>query len=989
MSSSTLPTLRGRLMLLLCLIILLFCSFLAYSAFELRARETLRTQQSALTLARVTRDAQLRYIEEAGNVLPLLAQLQQDILRGGGNDCNGVLAGLLENYPHYANLGVIALDGSVRCSALPLPANTNLADRSYFRRALDTGTFAIGDYQLGRISGVSSINIGLPLYDTQGEVSGVLFAALSLDRLSENMGELNVPADTTITLIGANGIVLARYPGDEDLVGQSATQWPIHQRIVAASREGTTETPDHLGVDRLYAFTPIDAFNANEAYISVGIPARTAYADLNRLFHREIWWMLVVVVVAGIIAWLGSDRWLVQPLTALTRASAALQGGNLKARTGLRPGSAEIAQLAATFDAMADSLQTRYDTIVEQDQELQRSNRALRTLSGGNRALIRAKDEQALLDEMCRVAVDVGGYTIAWVAYPQQDIDRTVTPVAHHGIDLDFLRGLNIAWSDTSAGQGPTGTAIRSGQPYIGRDLQSNPKYALWHERNREQNIHSSISLPLQSNGTPLGAFTIYSSDPDAFDAREQEILLEMAEDMAYGIKTLRLRQQHELAQQKIHEMAFYDTLTGLPNHIQFQDTLAANIHARESSGTTFALLIIGLDRFRDINTTLGFEAGNRVLSDTGLRIQGALTEGELLARMRGDEFAVLLPEATSETAAARAESLRRTLSELYTLDGFTLAVNASIGVVLFPEHATTAERLIQHADVALQQAKHSGLGQALYSAEFDEHKSYHLALAGKLHRALEKGDLTLYYQPKISMASGRIVGFEALARWFHPTDGMIRPDIFISVAESTGMIRAVSSWVLTTVLRQLAEWRDQGLRLPIAINLSPRNLQDTGLMESLERFSTHWQLERGMLEVEVTENAIAENAEQASASLRRLRALGVPVLIDDFGTGYSSLSTLKTLPFSAVKIDKSFVIDMLEDRDAAAIVRSTVKLAHDMELTVIAEGVETDAVWAELKDMGCDAGQGFYMGKPMPENEVAQWLATSGWGLSPGARPS
>ncbi|QIB66798.1 putative bifunctional diguanylate cyclase/phosphodiesterase [Kineobactrum salinum] len=751
---------------------------------------------------------------------------------------------------------------------------------------------------------------------------------------------------------------------------------------MAAQREGTAETADHLGGDRLYAFTPIHAFSESEAYISVGIPSGTAYADLNRLYHREVWLILVVVVLAGIIAWLGSDRWLLQPLAALGRASEALRAGNLSARTGLAPDTREIAQLAATFDAMADSLQTRYDTILAQDAELVRSHRALKTLSGGNRALIRARDERELLDEMCRVAVEVGGYAIAWVAYAENDADRSVVPVALRGVDPAFLQELKISWAETDAGQGPTGTAIRSGQPYVGRNLQSDPKYRLWHDRNRQQGIHSSISLPLQSAGAPLGAFTIYSGDPDAFDTEEQAILQEMAEDMAYGIKTLRLRQQHEAAQKQIHKLALYDTLTGLPNHIQFQDLLEANIRVRDNDQGTFALLIIGLDRFRDINTTLGFEAGDRVLSDTGLRIQNALAEGEVLARLRGDEFAVLLPDATADTAAAKAVNLRETLAELYNLDGFTLAVNASIGIVLFPEHAMTTERLIQQADVALQQAKHSSLGQAVYSAEYDEQKSYHLALAGKLHRALEKGELTLYYQPKISMASGRIIGFEALARWIHPKDGMIRPDVFIGVAESTGMIRAVSSWVLDTVLQQLAQWRESGLHLPVAINLSPRNLQDAGLLESLERFCTHWQLEHGMLEVEVTENAIAENVEQARASLLRLRALGIPVFIDDFGTGYSSLSTLKTLPFSAVKIDKSFVIDMLEDRDAAAIVRSTIKLAHDMELAVIAEGVESEAIWIELKEFGCDIGQGFYMGKPMPENEVVRWLATSRWGM-------
>ncbi len=978
-----LPTLRARLLVLLCIVTVLFGGLLIYSAFDLRSREALRTQQNALTLARLISDVQLRYIEEARNLLPLLAQLQQETLATGGSSCDLVLAELLANYSHYATLGVIGLDGSVRCSALPVSANTNLADRSYFQRALETGAFAVGDYQVGRITGVRSVNVALPLHDDQGRANGVLFAAMDLARLSKNLAEVDLPADTTITLIGAGGVVLARYPRSEGgLVGQSASQWPIHQRIMATGREGTAETTDHLGVDRLYAFTPISAISEHDAYVSVGIPAGTAYRDLNQLFQKDIWLMLLVIAAANIIAWLGCDRWLLQPLAGLKRASEALQAGNLEARTELQPETAEIAQLAATFDAMADSLQTRYATILAQDSALQRSHRALKTLSGGNRALIRAQNEQELLDEMCRVAVEVGGYEIAWVAYAEHDAAKSVVPIAQRGFDLDFLREAKISWADTGAGQGPTGIAIRSGEPYIARDFQTNPKYRLWHDRSLQHNIHSAIALPLQSNGTPFGAFTIYSSDPAAFDAGEQAILQEMAEDMAFGIKTLRMRQHHDAAQQQIQQMAFYDTLTGLPNHIQFQEIMDANIHTRDESNSTFALLVIGLDRFRDVNTTLGFEAGDRVLSDTGLRIQSVLAEGELLARLRGDEFAVLLPEATSSSAAARAEKLRQDLSELYVLDGFALAVNASIGITLFPEHGRTREQLIQRADVALQQAKYSGIGQAVYSKEYDEHKSYQLALAGRLHRALEKGELTLYYQPKISMASGQIVGFEALARWFHPWDGMIRPDVFIAVAEATGMIRALSSWVTETALRQLSQWRELGVRLPIAINLSPRNLQDAMLLESMERSFSRWQLERGMLEIEVTENAIAENTEQVGANLLRLGDLGIPVFIDDFGTGYSSLSTLKALPFSAVKIDKSFVLEMLDDKDAAAIVRATIKLAHDMELTVIAEGVENAAVWDALKDLGCDSGQGFYMGKPMPEDEVTKWLATSSWGL-------
>ncbi len=980
-------SLRGRLFLLLGTIICLFCGLLFYSALDLRSREALGTQQSALTLARLTGGTQLRYLEEARSSLSVLAQLQADVLAAGGEGCASVLAELLRALPHFTNIGVVGEDGSLHCSALPAAAGINLADRSYFRRARETGRFAVGDYQVGRVTGLGGVNVALPLQGSHPGANAVLFAALDLGWLSENMAGIELPSDTTITLIGAGGTVLARYPVEPGLVGKSAFEWPIYQRIVAATRQGTAATADHLGVERLYAFTPINGFGPSEAYVSVGIPTAVAYADLNRLFNAQVWLILAVVVTAGIVACMGSNRWLLQPVAALRRTSEALQAGNLGARTGLQPDTSELALLAAAFDSMAASLQTRHETIVAQSYRLKRANQAQQTLSGGNRALIRARDEQELLDEMCRVAVELGGYTIAWVGYAEHDWGQSVRPVAQRGVTPDFLRHLEISWANTDAGQGPTGTAIRSGQPCIGRNLQTSPEYRLWHDRNRQKNIHSSISLPLQNKGAPIGAFTIYSSDPDAFDAQEQAILLEMAEDMAFGIKMLRLRKQHDAAQQRIHQMAFYDALTGLPNHIQFQDLLAASI--RDKNQDSFALLIIGLDRFRDINATLGFEAGDRVLSDTAMRIQSLLKEGEVLARLRGDEFALLLPGATPGMAAAKAEQLRHTLSDLYSLDGFSLAVNASIGIAVFPEHATTAELLIQRADVAIQQAMQSGLGLAVYSARYEEEKSYYLALAGKLHRALESDELMLYYQPKICMVSGQVVGFEALARWLHPREGLIRPDVFIGVAETTGMIHGVSAWVLATALEQLAKWRDQGIHMPIAINLSPRNLQDTGFLTSLGRLCGQWHLERGMLEIEVTENAIEENFEQARGSLSWLRDLGIPVYIDDFGTGYSSLSNLKTLPFSALKIDKSFVLEMLEDRDAAAIVRSTIKLAHDMELAVVAEGVESEAIWTELKGLGCDIAQGFYMGQPMPADEAAHWLATSQWGPAGGGAPS
>ena len=493
--------------------------------------------------------------------------------------------------------------------------------------------------------------------------------------------------------------------------------------------------------------------------------------------------------------------------------------------------------------------------------------------------------------------------------------------------------------------------------------------------------LHSSISLPLVVNSQVIGVFTIYSEKKEAFDTREQAILEEMSQDLAFGIQTLRTRIKKEEAEQRIHHLAYHDPLTDLPNYRQLDAWLTTYIESSHSENPRLALVNIGLDRLRDINVSLGFKIGNQILKKAAAEISQMLSADEKMARLQIDEIAVFIPNAGAQEAEARTEEIIAAINgRRHLLDGLTLTICARAGIVLYPEHGLTAAELIQQAGVALQLARDNKDDYALYSTREDKDRKYLLGLAGKLHHALEHEKLELFYQPKICMNSNRILGFEALARWNHPDNGMISPDVFIKVAENTGMIHRLSRWALERVLGQLSSWAQLDIHLPVAVNLSPQDLHDNELIGFIEETVAHYQLAPDLLEIEITENAIMTDPENALLQLTRLRAMGIALYIDDFGTGFSSLASLKKLPFDAIKIDKSFVMDMLKDADAGIIVHSTIALAHELNLSVVAEGVETEEIWTELKKLGCDTAQGYFIAKPMPVTAVEEWLHESIW---------
>jgi diguanylate cyclase (GGDEF)-like protein len=432
-----------------------------------------------------------------------------------------------------------------------------------------------------------------------------------------------------------------------------------------------------------------------------------------------------------------------------------------------------------------------------------------------------------------------------------------------------------------------------------------------------------------------------------------------------------------------LERMAFTDPLTQLPNRTLFHDRLQQSITAARREAKSFALFIMDLDRFKDINDTLGHHIGDRLLQQVALRLRGKLRESDTVARMGGDEFAILLPTVNGKHADMAARMLLQTLRAPFQIDDHDLDVGTSIGIALYPDHGIDAHTLTQRADVAMYAAKNAGCGHAFYDSRMDHHHPTRLALMSELRQAVEQEQFVLYYQPIVRLDTNRVTSVEALVRWRHPSGELMLPERFLPLLEQTGLVRSLTRWVAHEALRTAADLRARGFAIPIGINLSVRDLQDPYLAEEFAEHLAVHQASPAWLDLEVTESALLAEARTSLELLPRLSAMGFRIVIDDFGTGYSSLASLTKLPFAAIKVDRSFIAGLLRDENDATIVRTSIDLAHNLGLEVVAEGVDDGDALARLRSRACDCVQGIYVSRPLLADDLVEWLRKSTWGLS------
>ncbi len=549
-----------------------------------------------------------------------------------------------------------------------------------------------------------------------------------------------------------------------------------------------------------------------------------------------------------------------------------------------------------------------------------------------------------------RMAFNTGQYALSWAACAAVLAlaglhASPFSPVTLHMVDVWVIVAAGLTY-------------------FLVNDVLVSVAVALLSHQNLWKDLRQEFGFQLLSSGAllALAPFVVL-----ALDASVWLVPLLLVPLLAvYKNGQVSLEQEHA---------SLHDSLTGLPNRkyllLQADEALDAARH----EGAGLALCLLDLDRFKEVNDTLGHQVGDRLLQLVAARLRAAVRPTDTVARLGGDEFAVMFRDVDAAEAGQLTRRLIAAFDDVFAGDGMFFDLDVSIGVALHPQHAEDFEALLRRADVAMYLAKHDRSGFRVYDAALDRHSTERLALLGELRRAIDDGQLTLHYQPKAELATGRIVGVEALVRWYHPVRGLIPTDLFVPLAEQTGLMRPLTDHVVALAVRQVAAWREAGIVVSVAINVSVRDLHDPQFAVALRERCEAEGVAAASLQLEITEGTLIDDPARTEEVLRELADFGVALSLDDFGTGYSSLRHLKRLPVREIKIDRSFVQRLHIDADDAAIVRSIIDLGGALGLRVVAEGVETPETWHRLAAMGCDDAQGWYLARPMAPESATAWL--------------
>jgi diguanylate cyclase (GGDEF)-like protein/PAS domain S-box-containing protein len=598
------------------------------------------------------------------------------------------------------------------------------------------------------------------------------------------------------------------------------------------------------------------------------------------------------------------------------------------------------------------------------EAKIHRLNRVYAVLSAINMLIVRVRDRDELFKEACEIAVGHGQFRMAWIGH----VDHTamkIVPIASAGSEtglLDDVGGRMSLRDDAPQGHGPPAIAVMEKRAVVVNDVENDPRIG-FRSAHAVRGIRSLVILPLLVAGEPVAVLGLHAGDAGFFDDAEMKLLTELAGDIAFAIDNID-------KQARVDYLAYYDVLTGLANRRLFLERVGQYMRSAASGGHQLAVFLVDLERFKNINDSLGQTAGDELLRQVAQWLTLYAGDATLIARLGADHFALVLPEVTQESGVARLleKTIAAFLEHPFRMDDAVFRIAAKVGVAIFPDHCNDADSLLKNAEAALKKAKARGERYLFYTSKMTETVAGTLTLENQLRQALDKGEFVLHYQPKVNLESGAITSAEALIRWNDPQTGLVPPGRFIPILEETGLINEVGRWALRQALKDYLLWRNAGLAaVRIAVNVSPLQLRNRKFIDEIQQVIGVDALAADGLELEITESLIMEDVKHSIATLKEIRAMGVTVAIDDFGTGFSSLSHLARLPVDTLKIDRSFVTDMTAGPEGLALVSTVISLAHSLKLEVVAEGVETEEQSRLLRLLGCDEMQGFLFSRPVP----------------------
>lgn len=675
----------------------------------------------------------------------------------------------------------------------------------------------------------------------------------------------------------------------------------------------------------------------------------------------------------------GHPDWALE-LVRETGIPHAIEHGVWSAETAfLRPDGTEMPVLQVIIahkghDGSLEYLSTIARDITdqkEQERRIRRLNRVYAVLSGINTAIVRTSDREALFREACRIAVEYGQFKMAWIGMLDAEGERIV-PVSWSGMADGYLDHLDLTLKeDDSNVRGPTGKALHDKTFCISNDISKDPLMAQWKDEALRSGFGSAVALPLLLNDKAIGVYCLYASETNFFDVEEMKLLSEVAGDISFAL-------DHIEKERRANYLAYYDELTDLPNSALFLDRVNQVLHVAEKNSSRAAVAVIDLDRFRFVNETFGRVAGDALLKQVVERLRKVGLERHHLARVGANTFSLVMDniESASDVAFALEDEVLSQFNHPFTVADKELGVSVKAGITLFPSDGGDADVLFRNAEAALKNAKLSGDKYLFYTPEINASVAENLTLENKLRHALEQEQFVLHYQPKLNLKSGQIVGLEALLRWNDPESGLVSPAKFIPLLEETGMILEVGRWALEKSVSDTIKWVQEGLQPPrTAVNVSAIQLRQKDFVSVIGSVLEGVSEAERYLDLEITESLIMHDIEANIRKLLQVQEMDVKIAIDDFGTGYSSLSYIAKLPVNSLKIDRSFIMNMMDSSDDLSIVSTIISLAHALEIAVVAEGVENKAQADLLRLLKCDEIQGYLFSPAVPAEQISVYL--------------
>lgn len=904
---------QNILLALVALPLLALLVALANDTYRQYKVDTQATFQTASTLRAISAAQTEQFLNNAKFVLTELS-LRPQVQALDPKHCDPVLAELKKFQPTYANLLTLDAEGRLVCSARgKLPGQTTGPDpRYYFSEVLRTKQFTIGKPAKGFITGRWVSTLAYPVHNAAGQLTGVVAIAVDLANYQPVISSEDLPPGGVVGIINGDGVIIARSDAAANLIG-SVSQ-AESSSIMLKMRQGAIRASNALGIERFYAFAPV----ANTDWITfVSLDEATVLAPITRLALERLAYMLALMLVLVAITALAARR-IAKPIQGISRTMASIDQGAIHARAPVT-GPTELRHIATQLNTMLD-LRLKAETKLRESEERYRT--AFHTSPD-------AINITRLSDGMFLDVNDGFTRLVGWTR--EEVIGRT-------------SRDINI-WRHNEDRQKLVSALLRDGllenmeADFVAKD--------------------GKISTALMSAHT--------------MTVEGVPCILSVTRDMT----------AYRAAEEQIRSLAFTDLLTGLPNRTMLIIRLQQALIACSRTQHQGALLLLNLDNFKILNDAFGHDHSDRLLQQVALRLSACAREADVVARLGGDVFVVLLenlgkspPEATCE-AQAIGEKILFALNQPHQIDGTDHHCTGSLGITLFSHQDEDAAEPLKRAELAMYEAKSVGRNTLrFFKDQMQDVASARVALEAALHEALNNHQFHLHYQAQVSDAR-RIVGAEVLLRWQDPRRGLVSPAEFIPLAEETGLILPIGKWVLENACQQLAQWARQPhmAHLTAAVNVSARQIHQDDFVEQVLTVLAQTGAKANRLKLELTETMLVADVEDVIAKMLLLRAKGVGFSLDDFGTGYSSLSYLKRLPLDQLKIDRGFVRDILMDANDAAIAKMIVALANSLGLTVIAEGVETEAQRDFLASLGCYNYQGYLFSRPLPLPEFEAYV--------------